>query len=214
MYINIKKISALGGAENAKINVFGESEVNRLVKIKNDSRRAESESALAALGEIIEAEPKGEFEAEISRNANGRPCFVNDDADLSLSHSGDLAVAAFVRSGRIGVDVELVSDKRKARAVAERFFSEKEKRLISESSEPLIEFFKLWTRKEALAKCRNMPLAVSMSTEILPSEFFFSSFLVLCEGEQYVLSIACDQKIEAKITADKDVMIREFIYEQ
>jgi 4'-phosphopantetheinyl transferase len=42
--------------------------------------------------------------------ASGRPCLVDGAASFSVAHSGDLALLAVARSGRLGVDVEVVRD--------------------------------------------------------------------------------------------------------
>ena len=85
----------------------------------------------------------------------GKP-YLPDGPPFSLSHGGDLVVLAVGRQGtELGVDVE--KNVRPWReAVARRLFTQEEQNWLHGSSE---RFFRLWTRKEAVLKCRGSGLS-------------------------------------------------------
>jgi 4'-phosphopantetheinyl transferase len=73
---------------------------------------------------------------EIRQGINGKPHLADGALHFNLSHSEDVALFAFSRSGEIGVDIEPLRD------------------------EPL-EFLYCWTRTEALAKALGTGLSMS-----------------------------------------------------
>ncbi len=88
--------------------------------------------------------------------ARGRPAGspVGCTIDFSLSHSHGLAVYAFTRGTRVGVDLEQARPIAQADQIVEHFFSEEERRTyralpLSQRQEA---FFNCWTRKEAYLK--------------------------------------------------------------
>lgn len=86
----------------------------------------------------------------ISDNGFGKPVAENG-VGFNLSHSGEWVLLA-VGDGEIGCDIErpeIVSYEKMGRIV----FTENELRLVNEARDKMGEFFKLWTKKEALLKC-------------------------------------------------------------
>jgi phosphopantetheinyl transferase len=78
--------------------------------------------------------------------SQGKPSLPGSDVTFSVSHAGDLALLAFARGAAIGADLELVRPVSHRAEIARRLFG---------GSEPatLEEFFRLWVRHEASAKC-------------------------------------------------------------
>jgi len=74
---------------------------------------------------------------------------------FSLSHSGDLALYAFTRTGPIGVDVEVARRRIDVISIARRAFGAAEaERLVGlERAAAEQEFLRAWTRHEAELKC-------------------------------------------------------------
>jgi len=74
--------------------------------------------------------------------------------EFNISHSGDLAVLAFRRTRRIGIDIEQIRTDFSTAEIAERFFSFAEREALR--ALPLehrhVGFFTCWTRKEAFIK--------------------------------------------------------------
>ena len=78
-------------------------------------------------------------QVQISYDRNGKP--VTNGACFSVSHSGDVVVCA-VSQQPVGVDVEEI------RTAPNRL-----KKAFGDASNEA--FFRLWTKREALAKCRG-----------------------------------------------------------
>ena len=81
----------------------------------------------------------------------GKP-YLPGGLPFSLSHGGNLVVLAVGEAGtELGVDVEK-TDRPWREAVARRLFTKEEQGWLNGSGE---RFFWLWTRKEAVLKCRG-----------------------------------------------------------
>ena len=174
-------------------SIFGETESRRILAIKNERRRAESTAGLIALKRAV-----GDIRAgQIVRDARGRPRFAEAlGVDFNISHSASLSVAAVNPLGRVGVDIERIDGKKgdTHRRIAERYFSDEEKLDFLNSPTPL-EFFRIWTAKEARAKLFGYGLAEIISLERAAKkeeECTVLHFLVNCEDEKYVLTVCTD----------------------
>lgn len=73
---------------------------------------------------------------------------------FNVSHAGDMALAAFAGSGRVGVDVEEMRPDVEMRALARRFFTAAENDALARLSGPdfVRGFYGCWTSKEAFVK--------------------------------------------------------------
>ena len=101
------------------------------------------------------ADPRG---LGFACDAHGKPVITHGPAHhlrFSVSHSGPLAVYAFARGCRVGVDVETPSRGRDFLPLAARAFgSEEHARLCALPPEQQQrEFLRVWTVHEASAKC-------------------------------------------------------------
>lgn len=132
---------------------FGEAEAKRLEGITNPKRKLESLCALAALDELLKISHIN-YPIEILREENGKPYFKNSDISFSLSHSGEISVAAICdeKDNIIGVDVEKIVERSNMNELTERFFNDTEKLDFSRSGKTPSSFFDIWTKKEAHAK--------------------------------------------------------------
>lgn len=105
---------------------------------------------------------------------HGKPALDESVADglrFNVSHSGDLALVAITRDREVGIDVELVRDDFDVEAIADRYFSQRERALIrsSPASKKRQTFFTLWTLKEAYLKARGEGFfAPPNQVEVLP----------------------------------------------
>ena len=102
----------------------------------------------------------------------GKPFVQAPEADLhfNVSHSHDRALYAFGRGGEVGVDIERKRPGVDMEAIAGRFFSPREAKVMNASSgqEALDLFYGLWTLKEAYAKGTGEGLAELLRMEVLP----------------------------------------------
>jgi 4'-phosphopantetheinyl transferase len=86
---------------------------------------------------------------------NGKPELAcSSDITFNVSHAGDLALYGISRNRSVGVDVEQMRWLPEMDEVARRFFHKEEIECLQRYSgaEKLREFYRLWTRGEALLK--------------------------------------------------------------
>lgn len=117
---------------------------------------------------------------------------------FNLSHSEKKAFI-IISDTEVGIDVECVKNIN-YHDIISAFFSQKESLQITKltnKGEKLIEFFKIWTQKEALLKClgtgladdvRNTNLDRVNSTRREKNKINLET--ILCKDQQYVLSFA------------------------
>lgn len=96
-------------------------------------------------------------EMEISLGPRGKPRFTRlADVHFSLSHSGSLAACA-LGPVPLGVDLEVVRERRGWVDIAKAFFSEQEQLCLeTRGAEALGTFYHFWTRKEAWLKLHGL----------------------------------------------------------
>jgi 4'-phosphopantetheinyl transferase len=97
----------------------------------------------------------------IKKNKFGKP-FIEGDIKFNISHSANIAAAAFSEH-EIGLDVECVTLEKNYADIAERFFTIEEYNYINNNTDPEDIFFYIWTRKEALFKARGTGIDGALS---------------------------------------------------
>lgn len=103
---------------------------------------------------------------------NGKPYFRELPFYFSLSHSGDYVFCA-LSTEEIGADIQQhgkQSGRENRRHLADRFFSEEEKRALEASGESEELFYRLWTRKEAYGKLTGEGVAGILRVNLLPED--------------------------------------------
>lgn len=100
---------------------------------------------------------------------NGKPFLPG--VFFNISHSNDLVVCALTGAGEVGIDVEQIqpvnlSDFRP-------FFTEKEWSFILQAPDPLLAFYRYWTRKESILKALGITLSQLHRIEINSTADFF-----------------------------------------
>jgi 4'-phosphopantetheinyl transferase len=115
------------------------------------------------LGSYLEKPPAN---LAFSYSAQGKPYLAGEPSNLrfNVSHTEGLAALAFARKSEIGVDVEKMRPELEAHKLAERFFSESERRFLSHLSGPELHeaFFRCWARKEAYIKAKGGGLSIPL----------------------------------------------------
>ena len=113
----------------------------------------------------------------ILKKENGEPYLEGEPYHISLTHKGDVAIAALSRSS-IGVDVEDVTVPRNVDRLS-RLFD------VSEKPNDLYEFYKVWTAKEAMGK----RLGTGISYDLLKKKsedvryFDYGDYLICVAGD-------------------------------
>jgi 4'-phosphopantetheinyl transferase len=108
----------------------------------------------------------------LTRLANGKPIVTSSAGraplHFSLSHSGDQVLYAVTRTAEVGADVQRFRTDVDWRGLASRFFAPAEAiRLHSaERASGRPGFYRLWTRKEAMAKADGRSLFWWLSTDL------------------------------------------------
>jgi 4'-phosphopantetheinyl transferase len=135
-------------------------------------------------------------QVEWSHGPNGKPELAGACRELqvSLSHSGRLAVLAIAVGRRVGVDVQQFPARTDVRRMAERFYPPDEARFVAAGGAAgrLGRFIQLWARKEACVKVTggvlmqgmrlpvrgNNPIAVHAPDSPLPGPYLVRDFVV------------------------------------
>ena len=97
----------------------------------------------------------------ITADKNGKPYMKNASLFFNISHSKDI-VFCTVCEKEVGCDVQVISEFKPK--VAERFFTENEYNVLSESETPDTDFIKLWTVKESILKYSGKGIAGGLSS--------------------------------------------------
>jgi len=86
---------------------------------------------------------------ELTLTEAGKPVCVEGPA-ISITHSGDRIACGIAESGDIGIDLEVINDRRDPEKLAKKFFSREESDWLG--TQPTNRFFMLWVLKEAYVK--------------------------------------------------------------
>jgi 4'-phosphopantetheinyl transferase len=145
------------------------------------------------LGRYIEIPPAN---VRFSYGAQGKPALSGEHSAGSLrfnaSHSGELALYAFLKDCAVGVDVELIKGDFATEEIAERFFSASEieaLRVLPATDKPA-GFFRCWTRKEAYIKAIGSGLSHPLDQFDVTVEIPDWSILDLDVGSGYAAALA------------------------
>ncbi|CCH57119.1 Putative 4'-phosphopantetheinyl transferase slr0495 [Fibrisoma limi BUZ 3] len=101
------------------------------------------------LGKLSDQSPAS---VQFAVDTSGKPHLLdNDQVQFNISHAGNWVLVSLAAVA-VGVDVEQVRPSFRYEGVLAHSFSAEEQRYVTESADPRRVFFRLWTRKEALAK--------------------------------------------------------------
>lgn len=146
----------------------------------------------------------------IERGENGKPYFKDkNDIFFNGTHSKDL-IAVAISDNFIGLDGEFLK-KRNFLDIAKEYFSFNEYKFLKSSLKLEIDFYTLWTLKEAYIKTFGKKIFdIKDSIEIDLSEraiynadnLFFATFII---DNCYIISVCCDLKNAENY---KDIVIK------
>lgn len=150
----------LGTEERVRADRFLVSAVGRRFTVARGSLRE-------LLGGRLGIPPEA---VEFAYGPQGKPWLPGrPDLHFNLSHSGERALVGLADRD-IGVDIEEIRPDVEFRRLAERFFSEPERRELQKVPDedlPLA-FFRLWTRKEAYLKACGTGMAMPLADFAVP----------------------------------------------
>ncbi|MCO5232047.1 MAG: 4'-phosphopantetheinyl transferase superfamily protein [Chitinophagales bacterium] len=138
---------------------------------------------------------------QLNYTEKGKPYFSNLSIDFNISHSGDY-VALVLGKGKYGIDIE--KHRKINISLFKRQFTDKEIDTIENSSNSLVEFFRLWTIKEAAIKADGRGIEILSKVSIFsPTELDIEGDLWQYQSfndiENYSYSVCSEQSICIKI---------------
>ena len=113
-------------------------------------------------------------EVPLETAPSGKPQLAESavgDLRFNLAHSGELALVAVTRGGEIGVDVERLRPVEHWQEIASRYFHPTETAAIGAAAAQVpINFFRCWTRKEAVLKAIGVGIIFPLDLFRVPME--------------------------------------------
>ena len=202
MELNYIHLSELFGdpIKEERVNDLGErllrlpafcEEAERALGKENKEKCAETLSWLW----LLKSSGKLSDGAKIKREEGGKPFAQGgNDFEFSVAHSGGITVLA-TSKGHVGVDAERIRCVERRERLAERFFSENERKQLCAAADADTEFLRIWTKKEAYMKMKGTGLGegiLATDTSVLDTAFFEQT-AELC-GERYIITVCTDTK--------------------
>ena len=188
---------------------FGDAERIRLSSIENSNHKWESLGGLVALERLCKI-LHIPLPCDIARTATGKPYFDAPIASaFSISHSEGICAAAIADAthAEIGLDIEVINEKRNRAQIAERFFSPEEKLRFELCGKTADAFFATWTAKEARAKLDGKGLSALIGAKEASGDVpvYLSQLTVTVDGKKIAVSVCSYSPDEPiKIYFDKE----------
>jgi 4'-phosphopantetheinyl transferase len=93
---------------------------------------------------------------EFAFNAHQKPLITNSSISFNLSHSNNSWAVVIADNCEMGVDIEFINEKKNLFQITEYYFSHDEQIRVNCADNPVREFYKIWTRKEAYLKMKGI----------------------------------------------------------
>ncbi|ASJ22026.1 phosphopantetheinyl transferase [Brachyspira hampsonii] len=177
----------------------------------NDNKnRAEARKTLENLILSMSENHYNKNNLVIEREENKKPYFKNENSlYFNGTHTSDLFAAVMSNEYNVGIDAENIRD-RDYFAIAEEYFYKSEIEYLKNTHKLEIDFFTIWTIKEAYVKMLGktiFDIKNSIEVDLLEREvrnadnLFFASFIL---DDSYIISVCFDTK------NDVDLNIQDF----
>lgn len=147
-------------------NLLSPDELERAARFRFQKHRAQfvltRGTLRSLLGAYLDISPR---QISFLYSEYGKPSLAepasHQKLNFNLSHTDGMAIFAFTRGHRVGVDIENLRTDFRPEEIAERFFSVAERTALREISPARRHevFFRVWTRKEAYIKARGEGLS-------------------------------------------------------
>lgn len=141
----------------------------------------------------------------IERAENKKPYFKNENIYFNGTHTSDLFASVMSEDYDIGIDAEKIK-KRDFFDIAKEYFYESEIKYLENTHKLEIDFFTIWTIKEAYIKMlgktifdiKNAP-EVDLIERVIKNadDIFFASFIL---DDLYIISICLNTKNEVNLS--------------
>lgn len=196
--------------------VLDTNEQTRAEKFSNDLLRKRYVVAHGRLRQVVaqllnEAPEK----IRVAKTAHGKP-YLADSPELAfnLSHSAGAMVIAVGWLCQIGVDLERCQPRAGLHGLVEKCFAEEEIAYWNSlpKAQQTVEFYRFWTRKEALAKATGRGIAIGLNQCVVNPEHqdAFLRVPAVCglASTWQVLDIAVGQGECCALVTDKDIVLQ------
>lgn len=144
-------------------------------------------------------------EITFEKGKNGKPFYISSQYKplcFNVSHSKDKIIIALGTS-EVGVDLEKVEPDFLFQDVSTQYFSPVEQMALQRVAKPLVLFYELWTRKEALLKATSVGLIDQLAqVSCLLGENFVDPTLISTDKNWLVQSFFTDDSYVASIASD------------
>ena len=109
---------------------------------------------------------------DIQRTKNGKPYIKDSKLNFNVSHSAD-AIIAIVGLGydSLGIDMEVLQNKDREKII-KRFFQKDEIAFINSSEDKNLEFYRIWTKKEAYIKKNALNMTYISKINVLKEKVY------------------------------------------
>lgn len=189
-------IQGLGDEENREnmMRLLCQERIEKINRCKKNEDKLRGVTAGLLLEYGLKKRGLSQKNVHFTLKENGKPKIMEyPEIYFNLSHSGDCVAAAFADIP-VGIDVEHFRES--GAKIAERFFSEEERRYLKEQSDAS-SFTRIWTRKESYVKAIGLGLRLPMDSfstvhEQVAEDYYLKSFDILPD---YWLSICTKGKI-------------------
>ncbi len=177
-------------------NVFEQLPEDFQNKIKSQPllKQIQRLTALALLSKMsLEVYPSQNVLNALKTNFHGKP-YIDDELQFSFSYTTKKVAIAVASKSPIGIDLVMVSTL--SILDFEDYFTQQEFQFIQKNENPLMAFYKLWTRKEAVIKCLGKGFYIDLNAfDCSNNEFFLEHkklHLKTFAFENHILSIASE----------------------
>lgn len=152
--------------------LLDDGERGRACRFRGDDLRRRFVAAHAAL-RLILARYRGARPQDLrfTVGPKGKPHLSDSTSsrrrvEFNLAHSCALALVALARGRAVGIDIERVADDLEHDALADRYFTPREREALRRHPAPARRalFFTFWTRKEAVIKALGQGLSIPLDS--------------------------------------------------
>lgn len=99
---------------------------------------------------------------KFSFNPHQKPLILDSGIGFNLSHSNNSWAVVIADNCEMGVDIEFINAKKNLFQITEYYFSIDEQIRFNYANNPVLEFYKIWTRKEAYLKMKGIGIDANL----------------------------------------------------
>ncbi len=149
---------SLDHAAGQDTSCLSEAELARVARMRSHTLQQRALASRVALRKILALET-GQAPASMTITflPNGKPVLSDHAVHFSLAHTGGHAAVVVSTQGPVGIDIESSERDADFIGITAKFFHKDEARWLG--TDQRLNFFRLWTSKEAVLKCTGDGIA-------------------------------------------------------